>query len=45
MTSDGGAPGERDVTPSHQTAQTSDNGLPETKLLVNDLVRCLNVCH
>ena len=44
MTSGGGAPG------SHQTC---DNGLPETKLLVNDLVvesflllpRYLNVCH
>lgn len=38
MTSDGEAPGERDVTTSHQTAQTSDNGLAETELLVNDLV-------
>ena len=44
VTSGGGAPG------SHQTC---DNGLPETKLLVNDLVvesflllpRYLNVCH
>lgn len=34
MTSD---PGERDVTTSHQTARTSDNGEAETKLLVNDV--------
>ena len=39
VTSDGGAPGERDVTTSHQTARTSDNahGLAETNLLVNDV--------
>ena len=36
MTSDGGLLG-GDVTTSHRTAQTGDNGAAETKLLVNDL--------
>ena len=40
MTSDSGAPGERDVTTSHQTARTSDNGLAETKL-VHGVLRLL----